>query len=166
MNIEAKPDYINELRYRFEHVLLPGWFYDYHNDFIKEISTSSDNVDKIFFKLCLDENIEDKWLGKFENSYAYDEDNDINVIIIVCPEVEMTPNCKYIFMLYNKNGRLVFNLEYDNSMMLLGKNIETFMICSWDEKKCHTNYGPFNGDDYELLQKIKKYFLDKFDKKK
>ncbi len=151
-------DPILSFRYQLEHVLIPNWFYSDKEKFTDEIKKEEDSIDKIFFKLCYDAKIPDRYMGAFQNSYAYDEENNIEAIIIVCPEVEVSANCKYIFLLFNDKARLVFTYEYEDMNKLFDDSSSSFMICAWDKEKVHRNYGVFEGDDYELLEKIKELF--------
>lgn len=147
-----------KLRYEFEHMLIPNWFYTQTEDFAEELKKSEDSVDKLFYKLCYDKNIKDEWIGQYQCSFAFDKENNINALVIVCPKVEVSTNCKYIFILYNDTNKLVLTYEYEDMISLFEANGGNYMICAWDENKMHRNYGRFKGDDFELIEKIKEIF--------
>ena len=149
-------DELNDLRYNFEHYLLPGWFYRDKDRFTNALINGDTFIDGIFFKICKDKGMVDVWIKGYDNIYA--EDDNLKSIIITCPNCIATPQCSKIFMIWNEDKRFYFTLEYDDMMEKLTGIEPFFILCGWDEKQAHVNFGPFNESNDKLIAKIKELF--------
>ena len=149
---------INKLRYQFEHVMLPTWFYLDKDKFTQALIDKTAIIDEIFFRMCNNENIFDIWIKGYKSIYT--QDGDLNAIIVTCPNCISTPQCNKIFMLWNNEKRFYFALEFDDIMGKLTGVEPYFILCGWDENKKHCNFGEFNEDNEKLIERIKELFKD------
>lgn len=149
---------LNDLRYNFEHYLLPGWFYVDGKKFTDALVNKETFIDLIFFNLCKDADLFDIWIKGYDQIHS--QDDDLNAIIITCPNCILTPQCNKIFMVWDDTKRFYFTLEFDEIMSKLSGIEPYFILCGWDKERKHVNFGPFNESNDKLIAKIKELFVN------
>ena len=143
---------IDNIRYNFEHIILPSIFYDNTKELIEKIKCDEYFLDKIFFSICVEQNVFDIWVHKYICK-AIQNDN-INIYHLTCPNPITTPQCSDIFFVFNDKKSLVFTNEYDD---FLGLTEPGNILCGWKKDKTHINFGNVKKNE-DLVEKVIKIF--------
>lgn len=139
-----------EIRYMFEHGLLPRWFFETTKDFVRTMLTEPseffDNLDRMF-----------EW-EMVENPYTMEQfqiehiklTEDIMVLKLTFPEPEEAPFCYNSFAIYDEKFEKIryFCIERAN-----GEDSKEAFVCQWTKDERHINHGTCVRDEKTELER-------------
>lgn len=143
----------HEIRYLFEHRLLPQWFFKYQFSFIGSLLQDKEILYRMIHDLFKEEGLENPYTpDQFQVTVSNLMDQMSLKISFPEPEEEPLCYCSYLF----------FDKEFDNvSFFCIEKgNKEDQMhpfLCSWTPDGTHLNHGRCtfeNNDDFLRCAKI------------
>ena len=143
---------IDNIRYNFEHIILPDIFYNNKDDLIEKINKDEYFLDKIFFSICVEKKVFDIWVHKYVCKNI--QNDEINIYHLTCPEPTITPQCSDIFFVFNNEKSFIFTNEYDD---FLGLTDPGHILCGWRKDKTHINFGNIKENE-NLTEKIIELF--------
>lgn len=142
----------HEIRYCFEHRILPRNFYEYKSDFFSLILKQTDVLYKVINDIFEEEGVKNPYT---ENEFGIEvmkRDEELLVIRLVFPVPEDEPlcYCSYLFVDKKLQKLKYFCIER-------GNGTETVFVCSWTSDGRHINYGSCSlvgREDYERCLSI------------
>lgn len=134
----------HQIRYMFEHKLLPHWFFEEKDQFVGMILHDKNVLYKIISDIFQKENVENPYSQEQFDMEAAKVTEDVMMMKIIFPEPEDEPlcYCSYLFFDQAFEKTSFFCIEKGNNM----GNMRPF-ICSWSPDGSHSNYGSCSVED-------------------
>ncbi len=137
-----------EVRYQFEHSMLPRYFYEVPEDMMRVMEENG--VYALWEVTALENGADPAYSEEDYKEHWYEAQDGTTVLQIDMPEPDANTLCWRIYMLYNvRTGEAgYYTVEYDEFLT------ESSFICMWDEDRIHTvlEGAPIldrNSDSYE-----------------
>ena len=139
-----------DLRYYFEHEILPGYFFESSEPFLSDILEvayeEEDNTDEniIYESICetaQEEGVELPYSKKQYKTevFSMDKDKDDFVVRIRLPEPEEPLLCAYIFMIFSLKD--LSPIRYFTVELLEKKwRKNVYCLCEWERDGFHRNH--------------------------
>ena len=156
---------VQNVRYHFEHKLLPHYFYQAPYRIMTHLLSKS--VMYSWQKLCNYNEIDPTYNEKDTKTSLYflagdGEDDDLLIERVVLPEPDQDLLCYRIYLLYDvyKEKAVYYTIESDKmtNEMFPYDGGEFVFVCSWDEDGSHYNYGTIlladSGDDAAMEKEL------------
>lgn len=137
-----------DIRYTFEHVILPQWFFEGKGRFVELLVNDDTVLYRIINDIFKNEAVENPYKEeqfKIEISKIIEE---VMMIKIILPYPEDEPLCYWCYLFFNKQYDKLgfFSIEKGNN--IAGKTNETVpFLCSWTADGAHNNYGSCSIED-------------------
>ena len=150
---------IKDLRYFFEHKMLPNYLEKNPSAFIMGVSIEKEAIiNRCFEDLCKSNECEYPFKEEDFNVELMKLDHEGNTLMIRIdmPKPNISPECKNIFIIFNDDFTKYqyFTIEFDE---LVNKDF----LCGWKQDS-HLNYGIIeNSDINEIITKIYMIFKSK-----
>ena len=147
--IEDDSRSIQQVRYHFEHSMLPRYFYEVPDEMLRAIKEEG-----VFYlwKLLCDENGYDAEYYNADDVVErwYNADDDTVIVQVLLPEPDDNLLCYRVYFVYNE--KLGIKAYYTSESDVFTPTAE--FICSWNEEREHQNFGTVDlldaaSDDYE-----------------
>lgn len=150
---------LSEARYILEHRLFPEWFFKDKLQFVGAITDKDQTaMYDIMKKICEQENVKCTYKSEQYKSEVFKLDKDKLLVKLTFPEPENTPLCYRAYMIFNESftEASYFTIEksFDNKAVL----------CAWDKKKTHLNYGMFDGGKKQEMLRVIEIHTSNFSK--
>lgn len=133
---EAEVPTLHQLRYHFEHKLMPAWLYQDKEQFLDYLAEHG--CYEIWTNFLLQNNLELVYTGDdFSEEVLPQEDENLMVIRVFLPKPEETPLCGRVYLCLDKatGDAAYFTVEYGFFFS------ESWFLCGWLEDGNHQNYG-------------------------
>ena len=143
-----------ELRYYFEHEMLPNWFYKKTETFIEKLVEEENNfLYEGMNLLCEDTEQEMRYTREQYKVYRCNTKKEYIMIYIEMPKPEIELLCYQVY--------LVLSDDYQNKgyyTVERGSSLQERFLCSWDQDQFHSNYGETYEDTSRIERKIAEIF--------
>lgn len=153
---------INQLRYMFEHMILPSGFFGTKATFIATFMSNEKNLFLLFDNLLKENRIDNPFT---ENDFKVQPgriSERIFFLKLIFPEPEVTPGCYFSYCFFDPTFEHLafFTIEKSESvppeLKEIFKNAEFGddsipYVCGWDAHRNHLNYGKHRFDEDDLL---------------
>lgn len=128
----------HEIRYMFEHKLLPHWFFEDKAQFVGTILQNKAMLYQIIDDIFQKENVENPYLTEQFDMEAAKIAEDVMMMKLIFPEPEDEPlcYCSYLFFDQAFEKLSYFCIEKGNSAGGMAP-----FVCSWGPDGMHGNYG-------------------------
>lgn len=149
-----EPYDFNEIRYYFEHVELPDWFYRKGEKMIKKLGEEGGTfLQRVMELLCKEVRQE---MCNIKGQYKVivcEKCEEYSMIRIDMPEPEREMLCSRVYLVYSGDyrRRKYFTVER-------GVSPEVKFLCSWEPDGNHCNYGQHNMNMSETEKRIVEIF--------
>ena len=144
----------DELRYYFEHEMLPNWFYKKTEAFIERLVEEENNfLHEGMNLLCEDAEQEMRYTREQYKVYHCSTKKEYTMICIEMPKPEIALLCYQVY--------LVFSNDYQNNRYYTverGSSFQERFLCSWDQDQFHGNYEETYEDTSRTERKIAEIF--------
>lgn len=157
---------LNELRYYFEHKLLPKYYFEKTVPFLAEILDAygnEDDIDNFLYdmirELAEKNNIDFPYLEEQYKVDLWNLNEDDFMIRISLPEPEEAVLCSYIYLMFPIED---FSLKRYFTVELVEKKKKkkTYCLCEWEEDGFHRNHGYLPNDIERIEGKIIQVFSE------
>ena len=138
----------SEIRYTFEHRILPLNFYEYRTDFIALLLKRKDIIFQVLNDIYREEKVENPYSKNDFEIKLVNMDEKFISIKLIFPYPEEEPLCYYSYLFIDKELQ---NLKY--FCVERGAKPEDAYISLWTSAKDHINYGRCSIDEYECYKK-------------
>ena len=156
---EPDPSQRHQIRYFFEHKLLPQLFFEDKGKFVNAVLGDEGllfrALDGIFQKEGLDNPYSSDQLEASVETIA----GDISILIIRYPDPEEEPLCYCSFLFFDAKFKNLGFYSLERGGDLSGDGIP--FICSWSEEGDHINHGNCLLDEHEALLKCADIYMEK-----
>lgn len=145
----------DELRYYFEHRMLPNWFYEKTEGLIERLMEEGSNfLNGAMRLLCEEVGQEMKYTGEQYKVYRCKTEEEYTMICIEMPEPEVEPLCHQVYLVFSDDyqSKRYFTVER-------GSSLQERFLCSWDQNQSHGNYG----ETYEDISRTEKKIAEIFE---
>lgn len=145
---------LKQVRYYFEHRLLPEWLYTEKEKLILTFANEQQKVPFLVMSdLCQREGLEMPYPEEDYQFTLYPVAENVLGGVLTLPEPEEEPLCYRVYFVFNKEfDRLAYyTLEKGQE--------EEYFLCGWDAEKTHSNYGSVDLDEEQIRAKIRKLYL-------
>ena len=132
---ETREISLRDIRYYFEHRMLPQQFYQSPETVISYLE--SNGIYSLWSGFTGENNFSVTY-GEEEFSVRdIPQENGMKMLMITMPEPEETPLCCRIYLCYDpeKQAGAYFTVEYDNNFD------DSYFLCAWTPEGTHMNYG-------------------------
>ena len=121
-----------EVRYQFEHSMLPRYFYEVPEDMMRVMEENG--VYALWEVTALENGADPAYPEEDYAEYWYEAEDGTTVLQIDLPEPDANTLCWRVYMLYNvKTGdKGYYTVESDEFLT------DSSFICTWDEDRTHT----------------------------
>ena len=144
----------DELRYYFEHEMLPNWFHKKTEAFIERLVEEENNfLHEGMNLLCEDAGQEMQYTREQYKVYRCRTQKEYTMICIEMPKPEVELLCYQVY--------LVFSHDYQNKgyyTVERGSSFRERFLCFWDQDQFHGNYGKTYEDTSRTERKIAEIF--------
>lgn len=128
---------IREIRYYFEHRLLPDCFYKYKEKFIMALLTSEGKfLYDIMSDLCRESQEENIYSLEMYKVSACKLEDGTRIVKLDMPKPESEPLCYRIYLVFDESFEKADYLTAERGIME-----EQIFLCGWDENGEHFNFG-------------------------
>lgn len=156
-----------ELRYYFEHELLPRYFFEYTVPFLEEIfeaytedtESNQNPLFDIIFEMAQEQEIDFPYNQEQYKAEIVGLNEDEVMIRIRLPEPEETILCSDIYLLFSiedLSKKRYFTIE----LLERKKRRNYYCLCEWEEDGSHANYGLVSGNIAKIEEKIIQLFYN------
>ena len=144
----GEPLSVHEVRYYFEHRLLPQLLFEDADQLLGFILENS--INQLWLNFIADLDFVNPYTADdFNQSIVYQTENAV-IVRADLPKPEDSPLCLRVYFYYDFNAdiKAYFTVEYDN---FFG---ESWFLCEWTQEGVHNDYGtidtvkPADADDY------------------
>ena len=147
----------HEIRYIFEHRLLPNWYFQDKDGFIFAMLDKEDNLFNIAKSIYNQEKFPMPYNQNQYNVKAYKVIEDIHMVILTMPTPEEIPECYKMYLIFDDKFQRMNYFTVEKSL-----DNKTF-LCGWDKNGNHHNYGELNTtDEDELFMCVVKLHMSEF----
>lgn len=132
---------ITNVRYQFEHKMLPLMFYATRQDFFKSVDNNPELAYQVMKTICIGANMKIPYANNdFEFSFLKGYDR-ITILRLKLPEPERTPLCERIYFVTDDKWHKF--CYYTIEKGFFGEN----RLCGWEQSPdMHINYGTCTKD--------------------
>ena len=139
---------VHEIRYAFEHRLLPMFFYENQLDFIAALLQDESVLGNMINDMFKKSEVENPYNESAYRVEPFKVTEEVMCMKIICPEPEDEPLCYCSYMFFDMKFEHVayFCIEKGNEE---GSNMP--FLCSWTKEYAHSNFGNCtleNNNDY------------------
>lgn len=140
---------IREIRYFFEHKLLPMWFFQKKEELIAILLDKNANMPFVVMNdICEKEGVKMTYEPTQYNSVMYVMTKEITMVMLNMPKPESEPLCHRIYLVFDKDYKKLGYFTVEE-----GNKFGNFM-CGWDKDGSHINYGSCPSEQKQELIKI------------
>lgn len=155
----------HEIRYAVEHKILPNLIFKERIKIINILTQKGPEIlTNIFKDLSEEQKIETIYSEKDFEVKGYSILKDlIYVLDIKMPETKEVPDCSHIYVMFDMFGKNISYFTLEKMMPFFTETTDDiFVLCGWNEKGDHLNYG-FNTtketSEEEIIKKIYDIFV-------
>lgn len=152
-----------DIRYTIEHKILPSFFFEDKMPFIIALTQNGHKIlQNLFEEFSIQNNIKTKYtLEDYKiNGYTL-EQNKLYLSEITMPKAKEPLDCSYIYMLFDMNFKEPMYFTVEKMHDIKESKAENFLLCGWDKKDNHLNYGFYINNETpkeEIIMKIKEIY--------
>lgn len=144
---------LQNVRYGFEHRILPNGFYTDKQNFVGMILNNKNVIFEILSEMLEKENIDNPYTAdqfRIDSAQLTDE---YYMLKLTFPEPEEEPLCYWCYLIYDKNFErtMYFCLEKAGDS-------DTPVVCAWNAKGEHMDYGSCALDDTKAFTMCSQIF--------
>jgi len=149
----------HEVRYFFEHRLLPNWFYENKEQFIGMVLSDKGILFRVISDIFKKEGVENPYTEDDFKTEAAKIADGIMMLKIKFPEPEDEPLCYSAFMFFDEKFESMdyFCIEKGN---VLGE-MKPF-VCSWGPDGSQNNHGNCTTEENDDFQRCADVFINKY----
>lgn len=140
----------HQIRYMFEHKLLPHWFFENKDQFVGTILGDKAVLYRIISDIFQKEKVENPYSQEQFDMEAAKVTEDVMMMKLIFPEPEDETLCYCSYLFFDKAFEKLsyFCIERGNSEGGMAP-----FVCSWGEDGMHSNYGNCSFEDQEDFYK-------------
>lgn len=129
---------LHQIRYMFEHRLLPQWFFENKDKFVGIILQDKTVLYKMINDIFLNEELENPYTPEQFGIEAERLTEEVMMLKIIFPEPEDEPICYCSYLFFNRDFEKTgyFCIEKGNE-----EGQEQPFVCAWTADGTHLNYG-------------------------
>ena len=159
---------LKELRYYFEHQLLPRYFFEHTAGFLDEISAplikeeenpnavSGDNIYSLFSEIAEKYDVAHKYTKEQFELDIYPIGELGFMFKISLPEPEDTILCSHIYLVLSED--FTYKRYFTIELLEIKRKRKYYCLCEWTSDS-HENYGEISNNSEERENMIVKLFL-------
>ena len=148
----------HEIRYVFEHRMLPRWFFEETINFVGALLNEKEVLYNIINDIFVKENVENSYSKEDFRVEASRLTDNIMFVKIDFPKPEDEPLCYCSYMFFDEKfeKKRYYCIERGNE-----EGDEMPFVCGWTPNGSHINYGNCGlGEDADLIRCIELYTKD------
>ena len=134
----------HDVRYLFEHKLLPGWFFKDGEQFIGAVINDKHILFRIISGVFKDEKVDNPYSDEDFRVTGSKIKEDLTMLKFTFPEPEEEPLCYCSYLFFDKEFQKIsyFCIEKGNEL-----SDDMPFVCSWTEDGTHLNHGNCTFED-------------------
>lgn len=140
---------IKEIRYLFEHRLLPQWLYREKETLISVLLQKDKNMAfQIFSDICKKENVEMPYKEEQYRIIPYGLSDKAAAVCLQLPSAEVSPQCERVYFVFDQEKEKFAFYSVEKGAF------DYNVLCGWSEDGGHLNYGKCPEDENEELKRL------------
>lgn len=149
----------HEVRYAFEHQILPHLFYKDKEQFVGMVLQDKGVLYEIISSIFDKEGVENPYVDEDFEVEPIRLSEDVLMLKITLPEPEEEPLCYSIIMIFDLDFKIIkfYCIEKGNEQ----GSFQPF-VCAWTEDERHLNYGHCGLDDNSGITKCVEIFAEEY----
>ena len=149
----------HNIRYYFEHKLLPQWFYDKKEQLVGAIIHDKSILFRVIDDIFNDEEIDNPYKEDDFDISKIKISDDVMVLKLIFPEPEEEPLCYCSYLLFDINFEKIsyFCIEKGNEL-----SQDQPFVCSWTSDGSHLNHGNCTFEEDNDLMRCAAVHLQRF----
>lgn len=130
----------HEIRYFFEHKLLPKWFFDEQMNFTISLLQDSSILYKAINDIYTGEGVENPYTSDMFKTEGGRISEDVFLLKITFPEPEEQPLCYCQYLFFDEKFEKVSFFTIERGIRIETGETVPF-VCSWEADETHNNHG-------------------------
>lgn len=146
----------HNVRYFFEHQVLPKWFYEDKVKFVVILLQDKNILFRIIDDIFKQENVENPYNEDSFDVIPFNVTDDVKMLKIIFPEPEEEPLCYCSYVFFNDDFEKINYFCIEKGSELSNNNP---FVCSWSSDGIHRNHGNCTFDEDSDFLRCKEIFL-------